>query len=83
MDRNEQKAKIVNGTLAGVNTEGVSTDAARLGIIPPMAGTPGFDPARAGLVEDTGGGNPVLWWALAIGGLLWSLSTGKRKIRVF
>jgi hypothetical protein len=37
----------------------------------------------AGIVEDTGGGSPVLFWALAIGGLIFSLATGKKKVELF
>ncbi len=55
------------------------TDAAKLGVVPAM--TP---PANlAGIVENAGGGSPVLFWALAIGGLIFSLATGKRKVEVF
>ncbi len=65
----------------------VGTDAARLGVVPPMSDTPpaAASPgvAMAGIVEDTGGGSPVLFWALAIGGLIYSLSTGKKTIKVF
>jgi len=61
------------------------TDAARLGVVPAMSDVP--PPAggisQAGIVQDTGGGSPVLFWALAIGGLLYSLSTGKKKVQVF
>jgi hypothetical protein len=53
----------------------IGTDAGKLGIGAPMQ--------QAGVVEDTGGGDKVLFWALAIGGLLFSLSTGKRKVRIF
>ena len=56
------------------------TDAQRLGVVPPMGTQP---VAIAGIVEDAGGGSPVLFWALAIGGLIYSLSTGKKTVRVF
>ncbi len=64
---------------------GVGTDAARLGVVAPMSDVPppATGVSMAGIVQDTGGGSPVLFWALAIGGLIYSLSTGKKKIEVF
>lgn len=75
-------APVHSGAPPPTLTASAGTDAQRLGIVAPMADKP---PAisQAGIVEDTGGGSPVLFWALAIGGLIFSLSTGKRKVNVF